>query len=318
MGEVGSHNDGDGDGNVSRLGSELELLQAMYPDPATVSYDPRSGELRYNHVHYEADAAVTSTLVLRLPDNYPVTGRPGVLLSSATVGSGGGGAAQKPKQRDLRSAAASMIQGLYDRGELEEGIEALDAVLLAFQDLLASLDKVEEESSIASLREEAGEQSQKQKKRKTVVIWLHHLLNTNKRKLALNPSLVLVSDDDDGTISGVTKPGYPGVLVYTGPKAMVDAHVAELRAQRWQAFQVRFDSEDVASGKTSDEEMSWEITAWDDEGGEAKNVNNSGSRSNSNSSGGSRIREVESMSQVVQSLARPADRDTFLRVMGIK
>ncbi|KAI3326806.1 hypothetical protein HD806DRAFT_488260 [Xylariaceae sp. AK1471] len=114
---------------------------------------------------------------------------------------------------------------------------------------------------------------------RTVVIWLHHLLNTNKRKLALNPSMT------GSRISGVTKPGYPGLLIFSGEGSAVDSHVLELRNQRWQAFQIRYD--------TGDSEV-WQFKH------------------------GAGICEVESMSDVVQSIVDPQLREVFLGCIGVK
>jgi len=69
-----------------------------------------------------------------------------------------------------------------------------------------------------------------------VIIWLHHLLNTNKRKQALSPP---------AGVSGVTKPGYPGVLIYAGPYDLVHEHVNELKGLNWQAFQVRLEDDEA-------------------------------------------------------------------------
>ncbi|EXJ90514.1 hypothetical protein A1O1_03617 [Capronia coronata CBS 617.96] len=96
---------------------------------------------------------------------------------------------------------------------------------------------------------------------KTVIIWLHHLLALSKRKLAVTPTTTTTTISTTGTtmssssssspsssnsisISGLTKPGYPGIMVFSGPKDLVDAHVRELRGLNWQAFQVRYDSDD--------------------------------------------------------------------------
>jgi hypothetical protein len=66
---------------------------------------------------------------------------------------------------------------------------------------------------------------------------LHHLLNTNKRKIALSPPPVTPP------VCGLTKPGYPGVLVYSGPSVAVTQHVNNLKAKNWKAFQVRYEEE---------------------------------------------------------------------------
>lgn len=213
----------------SRLDNEIELLIAIYPDQAT--YSPKSRELKFVQDH--------ATLHLRIPDTYPESGLPDILDATDLSKEG------------IRTQAKTAIAAL----NLPEGEEALDAIISAFQTVIS--DRLET-SSIASAN------STKPVKvahtdpnaKKTVIIWLHHLLNTNKRKLCLSPSF-----------AGVTKPGYPGVLVYSGPVEAVTAHVNELKNQNWAAFQVRYE-----------EEVEWRFTH------------------------GEGVREVESMADVVKLL----------------
>ncbi|KAF9698773.1 hypothetical protein EKO04_002844 [Ascochyta lentis] len=217
----------------SRLDNEIELLTAIYPEQASYSF--KSRELKFTQEH--------ATLQLRIPETYPESGLPDVL-----------GATDAAKN-DIRDQTKVAIRAL----QLPEGEETLDAIISAFQQILS--DRLET-SSIASAKSVKSTKSIKSTRhedsstQKTVIIWLHHLLNTNKRKLCLSPSF-----------SGITKPGYPGVLVYSGPAAAVNAHVNELKAQNWAAFQVRFE-----------EEVSWRFAH------------------------GEGVREVESMADVVKLL----------------
>ncbi|KAF3050758.1 hypothetical protein E8E11_009535 [Didymella keratinophila] len=213
----------------SRLENEIELLTAMYPEQAT--YSPKSRELIFTQDH--------ATLHLRIPEAYPESGLPEVL-----------GATDSSKH-DIRTQTKTAITAL----NLPEGEEALDAIIATFQDVLSTRL---ETSSIASTKstKSVKETHTNPNAKKTVIIWLHHLLNTNKRKLCLSPSF-----------AGITKPGYPGVLVYSGPAEAVTAHVNELKAQNWAAFQVRFE-----------EEVEWRFTH------------------------GEGVKEVESMADVVKLL----------------
>jgi hypothetical protein len=183
----------------SRLDNEIELFTAIYPDQA--SYIDKGRELKFTERH--------ATLQLRIPDTYPESGKPDVI------------AATDESKHDIRSQTRAAIKAL----NLLEGEEALDAVV----------SERLETSSIASaksVKSTKQDSNQDANAKKTVIIWLHHLLNTNKRKLCLSPSF-----------SGITKPGYPGVLVYSGPTTAVNVHVNELKAQNWAAFQVRFEEE---------------------------------------------------------------------------
>ncbi|KAJ1338772.1 hypothetical protein MN608_01635 [Microdochium nivale] len=242
---------------ASRLDTELDILAAMYPDAGAVVYSHARGR----EVRFTMD---TGTLVLRLPELYPVIGFPEILTaswSSATSSDRTGS-----RHKDLRDQTRAAVEalGLPAMG----GDEVLDALILAFQQVVeaeqrqstASNDGADPGEPGADVKEDdaylqASHARRPRRQHKTVIIWLHHLLNTNKRKLALHPtlqptSLHLQSSTTAATvaagnvISGVTKPGYPGVLLYSGPRDLVAAHVSELRGQRWQAFQVRYDSDD--------------------------------------------------------------------------
>lgn len=249
-----------GEEAADRLQAELELLEAMYPE--AISFLPKAREVKYVH------ADPSGTLVLRLPDLYPAEGLPEAITATG------------PRREDLRSAAKEVIVGL----QLAPGEEVLDAIILRFQELLASC------ASSDPMQGEQRDDAKEEEQCRTVVIWLHHLLNTNKRKLALNPTV----SNPAAPISGLTKPGYPGILVFSGPKSSVDAHVGELRAQRWQAFQIRYDSQDV-----NEAGMAGKGSAWSFEHGIG-------------------IREVESMSDIVQGISDPQCREMFLDSVGVR
>lgn len=257
-------------GLEERLRNELELLEAMYP--GCIAFDSRGRELKYSPTS-EGNSLTKGVLVLRLPDHYPARGLPDIIT------------AKDAKGLDARTQISSAFSELA----IVEGEEALDAFILAFQDFVneSAGDSPPQDTVITR-----GE-DKKEELRKTVVIWLHHLLNTNKRKLALSPGL------DGGSVSGLTRPGYPGVMVFSGPKEAVDSHVAELRSQRWQAFQVRYDSEQDGSHGTGGDDDGCDDLAWVFE----------------HSPG---VREVESLGEMAQGIVRTEHRETFLRVMGLK
>lgn len=255
---------------AERLGNELELLDAMYP--GRIAFDSRGRELKYSS-ESDAGSPAKGLLVLRLPDQYPAKGLPDLIT------------AKDAKGLDARTQVLAAFSELV----VVEGEEVLDAFILAFQH---SIDESAGDSPPQDAVITEGEDKKKQP-RKTVVVWLHHLLNTNKRKLALSPSL------DGESVSGLTRPGYPGVLVFSGPKHAVDSHVAELRSQRWQAFQVRYDSEQdgghgTKGGNDNDDDLVWGLE---------------------HSKG---VREVESIGEMAQGIVRAENRETFLRVMGLK
>ncbi|KAH7079323.1 hypothetical protein BKA63DRAFT_263948 [Paraphoma chrysanthemicola] len=157
---------------------------------------------------FTQDGAV---LQLRLPDTYPEKGLPDVI------------AASDASKADLRAKTKAFVNDL----SLTEGEEALDAVVAAFQQVLN--DSYQEPSHNKSNTSSHADTS------KTVIIWLHHLLAITKRKLAISPT----------GISGITKPGYPGIMVFSGPAAAVTDHVNTLKGENWQAFQVRYEEEQL-------------------------------------------------------------------------
>ena len=188
-----------------RLQAELSLLQAMYPDQ--VIWIEKAREVRYS--------VSEGSFQLRLPDGYLEDQRPDVL--SATVG-----------KVSVRDHLKQQIRSL------NMGEEVLDSIVSVFTDLVESSVRSNASSTTSDrgLGEGIGEKSHKA----TIVVWLHHLLNTNKRKQALAPP--------SPEVSGITKPGYPGVLVYSGPADAVHQHVNDLKQQNWQAFQVRLETEE--------------------------------------------------------------------------
>lgn len=236
---------------------EVELLQAMYPDQ--IRYDYRTCELKYT-------STSAGTIVLRLPEQYPAQGLPDVISATDSAKS------------DVRARTKAVVLEL----DLAEGEEMLDAVIQGFETISGA-------STDMRVTDPGKEEEEDARicKQKTVVIWLHHLLNTNKRKLALGPTQSAATDIPGGSISGITKPGYPGILVYSGPEALVVAHVTELRQQKWQAFQVRY------------EEVFEKGNEWLFEHGEE-------------------IREVESMSDVVHDIVGEEHRNLFLKATGVK
>jgi hypothetical protein len=188
-------------------------------------------------------------LQLRLPDSYPESGLPDVI------------AASDASKTDIRTATKTAIKELG----LMEGEEALDAIIVAFQSVLESASTAQPSTTTGSNDNDTC---------RTVIIWLHHLLALTKRKLALSPT----------TLSGITKPGYPGIMIFSGPASAVTEHVNTLKAENWQAFQVRYE-----------ENLLWKF-------GHGKGV-----------------KEVETMAEVVKGVeGAKVQKDEFLKAVGIK
>lgn len=238
-----------------RRDAEVSLLQAMYPD--VLDWNEKSQELKYL-------AANGANLVLRLPDGYPGDDLP--ILISATDSA----------KEDARTFFRREIDALV----LQVDEEVCDTILQAFEDL--SHKSGVNQSSANNTEDNRSSVPRKQDKYKTVIVWLHHLLATSKRKLALHPSL------DSNLVNGITKPGYPGIMMFSGTASAVDAHVAELKDQRWQAFQVRYEE----SFEQSDDAFQFLH--------------------------GRGIVEVENMSAVVSDIKSDRHQKEFLKASGVK
>ena len=241
--------------NRERQQLELSLLESMYPDET--SFDAHRAEFTYR--------SNTGDLTLRLPSGYPYASLPEVL--AAHVGA---------ERADIRGDITLHLKDL-DAGQevLDELIGKINEIAIARgagrQDLDRGTDKnCGKDAPCTSIGREAGRDEER---KVTIVVWLHHLLNTAKRKHVLNPN---------GEVSGVSKPGYPGVLVFSGVRLHVLEHVNELKQLNWQAFQVRLE-----------QGMQWHFGH------------------------GNGIKEVESMRDVI--LAIGADKkEVFLEAMRIK
>ena len=237
----------------SRLSLELELLRAMYPDQIEWNSTGREVKFTDQSAHVQ----------VRLPGGYPEVGIPDII------------SARDGQKKDVRDQTKAAVRA----AGLGEGDEALDAIIAGF------LRVVETNSGAADDDEEGELQTDTSRAcrpapeegKKTVVIWLHHLLALSKRKLALSRS----------PISGVTKPGYPGVMIFSGSRSDVCAHVDVLKAENWQAFQVRYEGDEL-----------W----WFGHG--------------------TGVREVETMAKVVEAVAGgprgERQKQEFLKAVGIK
>ncbi|KAK5687770.1 hypothetical protein LTS10_001910 [Elasticomyces elasticus] len=185
-----------------RLSAELALLEAMYPE---VLYNAKAREVRYK--------AESGSFTVRLPSEYLSDGGSLPDVLSASVGS-----------KDVRQPLKRRIDSL------PPGEEVLDSIIAAFDELVQEhVDHAAADDHASTSVTHAAET------KATIIVWLHHLLNTNKRKLCLSPP---------PGVSGVTKPGYPGVLLYSGVAAAVHEHVNELKQQNWAAFQVRLEDDE--------------------------------------------------------------------------
>ncbi|KAF2679393.1 hypothetical protein K458DRAFT_422214 [Lentithecium fluviatile CBS 122367] len=225
----------------------LELELIQAMYPDQVEYDVGSRDLKFSE-----QAAL---LHLRLPERYPDAGFPEVV------------AARDGAKNDLRDRTKEAVRA----AGLAECEEALDAIIACFQRIVEETNRARNSQTGTESTSSAPEAS------KTVIIWLHHLLALTKRKLALSPT----------SIAGIIKPGYPGVMIFSGLASAVANHVNTLKAENWQAFQVRYEGDEL-----------WEFAH------------------------GSGIKEVETMAEIVKEVEAgnngAKQKQDFLKAVGIK
>ena len=254
------------DGSNGRLGDEVSLLEAMY------SADLLSFDVKTREISFSPSPEAGARLKIRLPADYPGgTHYPQVIQ------------AYDASKHDIWKQMDTAISALrWDRPEAEDDEvgESLDQIIETFIDLFKASQLDLERGHVGMTAERAIVDDDVT--HKTIIIWLHHLLATSKRKLALHPS-----SSRPGTVIGITKPGYPGIMIFSGLADGVNDHVAELRSQSWQAFSVRYE-----------EEEGW---TFEDDRGEKHEG----------------IREVETMAQVVKAIEE-GKQETFLRAAGVK
>ena len=155
------------------------------------------------------------TLQFTLPERYPSNGNPIVGFTAPSL--------SKTQHQALQTHLNSILHGLSssDNERLLEIIESLKEFLPTtlssfttegtLPDTSTTVDPISEGPNVI------------------VLIWFHHLLSTTKRK-------AIKSLD---SLRGISKPGYPGILVLQGSKASVDEAITELKSMRWQVIQVR-------------------------------------------------------------------------------
>ncbi|KAI9692053.1 MAG: hypothetical protein M1820_009556 [Bogoriella megaspora] len=234
---------------TSSFEEELALLQAMYPEE--LNYEPHSRELSFT-------TTGNAVLILRIQDSYPSTDSFPDIISAT---------GPPPTKHDLRNQFRTALQD----AQLNPQEPVLDTIINIFNDLCTNASIEMTNNALSSNTNHLTDNEDA--KPLTVIIWLHHLLNTSKRQLALNPP---------APVSGISKPGHPGVLVFSGPSSLVSQHVRELKALRWQAFSVRAEIAEL-----------WEF------------------------SHGEGVREVGSMGEVVAGVVGEGRRDVVLDVLKI-
>ena len=157
-------------------------------------------------------------LRLILPLKYPQESNPVVELIAPTV--------SKSTHHELQTKLNDILSSLGDSSE-----ERLLELVESFISFIPSLTQSEQPPQTS--RCTASSVESKKSPIFIILIWFHHLLSTTKRKS------ILALD----SLRGVSKPGYPGILILQGQKDLLDDAVTELKGMRWQAMQVRAELE---------------------------------------------------------------------------
>lgn len=155
------------------------------------------------------------TLQLTLPRKYPTGANPAVTFTAPGL--------LKANHHVLQANLNDFLSSQSSSTE-----ERLLEIVQSFIDHIAS-----QSSPIPAMGTSEATQSCSNNTNSIVLIWFHHLLSTTKRKAILALQ----------SLRGISKPGYPGILVLQGPKDILKDAITELKGMRWQAMQIRAEIE---------------------------------------------------------------------------
>ena len=156
------------------------------------------------------------TLQFSLPKAYPTRANPVVTFTAPSL--------LKVDHRDIQAKLNDLLSSLATSSE-ERLLEIIDS-------FISYIPSKEQASTIAPSSNSI--ELTPTSSNCIVLIWFHHLLSTTKRKSILALQF----------LRGISKPGYPGILILQGPKDILNDAVRELKGMNWQAMQVRDEIED--------------------------------------------------------------------------
>jgi hypothetical protein len=143
-------------------------------------------------------------LQLALPRGYPTEASPVVTFTAPGLSKANHHALQANLNNFLSSQSSSTEERLLE-------------IVQCFIDHIPS-----QSSPIPVVETSEATQSAPDNINYIVLIWFHHLLSTTKRKAILAQK----------SLRGISKPGFPGILVLQGPKDIVDDAITELKGMR--------------------------------------------------------------------------------------
>ncbi|KAL1388965.1 hypothetical protein HDK64DRAFT_114240 [Phyllosticta capitalensis] len=202
--------------NRERQRNEIALLESMYPEEFILIKDAKALD---EDIEIEIKVDESHTLSFVLPASYPGTSHPQVFL-------GFGLDIANDERKHLRATLRDIVQ------KQELGIECVDLIIsdlrMALEDVRDARKSAPEPASQNATTGRDSHESQGLR----VVLWMHHLLATSKRRAIVQMSKEL-------GLAGFSRPGYPGSLYVEGEAGNVRSFVDELKTMRWQAIQER-------------------------------------------------------------------------------
>ncbi|CAG9464983.1 unnamed protein product [Pedinophyceae sp. YPF-701] len=236
---------------LQRQLGELDALDAMYPDSLQVDGDVALWRSCLDRATEERDSsgaprdppvdlpAVSGTLSLpgppeglslafTLPRDYPGpdSAPPRVRATCVSL----------PSKSAHATLAAAAAEAIDECGPDVECLVAVAEAVLSAARALPAEDVAGHYGTSNSTPPRASSGSPQLGRR---VIWFHHIKSPTKKKLIKDWGREL-------GLSGVMKPGYPGVLLLEGREDDVAEMVRRLRSLTWKAMQVRCEeTEDV-------------------------------------------------------------------------
>lgn len=141
-------------------------------------------------------------------------------------------------------------------------------------------------------------------KLKCTLIWSHHLLATSKRK-------DIVSWSSELNLYGISKPGYPGVIVIEGSEENVDEFVWRIKQLQWKALQIRCE-QDGATIKPPPEVSPNDALEW-----VMRHKSQLGPSLSSDPAEKICVREVEGLNELGELMRKSGLEDVFLTALKI-
>ncbi|GAA5909264.1 hypothetical protein JCM6882_003782 [Rhodosporidiobolus microsporus] len=140
---------------------------------------------------------------------------------------------------------------------------------------------------------------------KTTLLWSHHLLATSKRK-------DIVAWSTELELWGLSKPGYPGVIIVEGVKEGVDEFVHRIKQLQWKALQVRCEQDGAIVAPPSS------ISPADASTWVVRNGSLLGPAISSDPKEKICVKEVEGLNEVGEIMRKAGMYDVFLTALKLK